>query len=207
MLPEEPRSAEELVRVLERSGIVDRRVLAAIAAVPRDRFVPDHLANKAWWDVALPIGARQTISQPYVVAFMTEALGVSEDMRVLEIGTGSGYQAAILARLAGEVYSVERIAELGARARTTLAALGIANVRVRIGDGRLGWPEAAPFDRIIVTAAADAAPPALLDQLAEGGMMIIPLKDRGEERLVRLKRSDGRVTPEPLLSVRFVPLV
>ena len=207
MPADEPRSAEELVRALERSGITDRRVLAAIAAVPRDRFVPAHLADKAWWDVALPIGARQTISQPYVVAFMTEALDVGEDRRVLEIGTGSGYQAAILARLAREVYSVERIPELGARACDTLAALDISNVHIRIGDGRLGWPEAAPFDRIIVTAAADEPPSALLDQLAEGGIMVIPLKEEDEERLVRLKRSDGRIAREPLLAVRFVPLV
>ena len=207
MLPNEPQSAAELVQLLARSGITDRRVLEAVGAVPRDRFVPLHLIEKAWWDVALPIGARQTISQPYVVAFMTEALDVAGGMRVLEIGTGSGYQAAILARLARDVYSVERIAELGERARKILAELGITNVHVRIGDGRLGWPEAAPFDRIIVTAAADAPPPALLDQLAEGGIMVIPLQDGGAESLVRLRRQGGKIVRERLLEVRFVPLV
>lgn len=207
MLPDQPRSAAELVQSLERSGINDRRVLAAIGSVPRDRFVPAHLSDKAWWDVALPIGARQTISQPYVVAFMTEALELADHMRVLEIGTGSGYQAAILARLARDVYSVERIGDLGERARATLSTLGVTNVHIRIGDGRLGWPEAAPFDRIIVTAAATEPPPALLDQLAERGIMVIPLRDGGEESLVRLRRKDGQITREPLLAVRFVPLI
>ena len=200
---------ERLVRTIAVDGIRDTRVLDAIRATPRERFVPDDLRGAAYDNTALPIGYRQTISQPGVVAMMTEALAVEPHMRVLEIGTGSGYQAAVLARLAAEVYSVEIVAELGERARHVLAELGVANVHIRVADGNAGWPEEAPFDRIIATAAAKRLPPKLLEQLAADGVLVMPLEEpNGDQNLVRVtKGSDGRPNVSRFCPVRFVPFV
>ncbi len=198
-----------LADFLRREGIQDERVLAAVAEVPRARFVPDDLKQHADDDRPLPIGNGQTISQPFVVAYMTERLRLAGDERVLEIGTGSGYQTAILARLAEEVFSVEIVPELAARARALLhEALGLANVRLRIGDGSEGWPEEAPFDRVIVTAAADAVPPALVGQLAPGGRMILPVGADPWAQVLRVvdRAPDGALSEADLIGVRFVPL-
>lgn len=200
---------EALARALEREGIVDPRVLRAIAEVPRELFVPEELRPIADDDRPLPIGHGQTISQPYVVAFMTEQLRLRGDERVLEVGTGSGYQTALLAHLAAEVFSVEIIPELAARARVVLlAALGLGNVRLRVGDGSKGWPEAAPFQRVIVTAATPVLPPELVAQLAPGGRLIAPIG--GEEDLQELRvldqGDDGAAEVRDVLPVRFVPM-
>ncbi len=198
-----------LAAFLRDSGIRDERVLAAFAEVPRRLFVPEHLRESADGDHPLPIGCGQTISQPFVVAYMTERLRLGGGERVLEVGTGSGYQTAILARLVEEVFSIEIVPELAARAREVLVgALGVANVRLRTGDGALGWPEEAPFDRVIVTAAAQEVPPALLEQLAPGGRMILPVGGSAEAQMLRVvDRGDDGVTVETdLLPVRFVPL-
>jgi protein-L-isoaspartate(D-aspartate) O-methyltransferase len=183
-------------------------VLAAFAEVPRRLFVPERIQDDADADRPLPIGYGQTISQPYVVAYMTERLALTGAERVLEVGTGSGYQAAILARLAAQVFSVEVVPELAERAREVLAALGLTNVRLRIGDGALGWPEEAPFDRIIVTAAAPDVPAALVDQLAPGGRMILPVGPELDVQMLRVidKGNDGANLETDLLPVRFVPL-
>jgi protein-L-isoaspartate(D-aspartate) O-methyltransferase len=184
------------------------RVADSIAAVPRHEFVPDELRRFAYENRPLPIGAGQTISQPYIVALMTDLLAPSQKDRILEIGTGSGYQAAILARLAKHVYSVEVIHDLAARAIATFARLGIANVSVRVGDGADGWPEQAPYDGIIVTAAAAQIPPALLEQLKPGGRMVIPIDYDGHQELVLVTRTDeGEVVRRGILPVAFVPLV
>ncbi len=190
---------------IEGRGIRDPRVLAAMRAVERHRFVPEGVRSQAYEDRALPIGFRQTISQPYVVAFMTEALELEPHERVLEVGTGSGYQAAVLAELVAEVYSIEIVAELAERAGRTLAELGYDNVEVRAGDGYRGWPEHAPFDAIIVTAAPDHVPPALVEQLAMGGRMIVPVGDRNQE-LVLLERTTTGLDERRVLPVRFVPM-
>jgi protein-L-isoaspartate(D-aspartate) O-methyltransferase len=198
-----------LADFLRREGIVDERVLAAIAEIPRARFVPDDLRGHADDDRPLPIGHGQTISQPFVVAYMTERLHLGGSERVLEIGTGSGYQTAILARLAEEVFSVEIVPELAARARALLVdTLGVANARLRTGDGSEGWPEEAPFDRVIVTAAAAAVPPALLAQLAPGGRMILPVGADPWAQVLRVvdRAPDGTLSGADLLGVRFVPL-
>jgi protein-L-isoaspartate(D-aspartate) O-methyltransferase len=198
-----------LAAFLRESGIHDERVLAAFAEVRRDLFVPEHLREAAEGDHPLPIGYGQTISQPYVVAYMTERLRLSGTERVLEVGTGSGYQTAILARLADEVFSIEIVPELAARAREVLLGrLGVANVRLRTGDGALGWPEAAPFDRVIVTAAATEVPPALVAQLAPGGRMILPVGESAETQMLRVidRGKDGVTGQSDLLPVRFVPL-
>jgi protein-L-isoaspartate(D-aspartate) O-methyltransferase len=200
-----------LAAFLRDSGVRDERVLAAFADVPRERFVPEPLRAAADADHPLPIGHGQTISQPYVVAYMTERLGLAGHERVLEVGTGSGYQTAILARLAGEVFSIEIIPELAERSRDVLVReLGVANVRLRTGDGALGWPEEAPFDRILVTAAAPEVPPALVAQLAPGGRMILPVGAAaapGFQMLRVIDRGDDGVNAEAdLLPVRFVPL-
>jgi len=188
--------------------IHDQRVLDAIAVVPRETFVPAEYRHWAHLDEPLPIGAGQTISQPYIVALMTQALEVDPADRVLEIGTGSGYQTAILAELAGEVYSVERIAWLARLAQERLNALGYRNVHVRVGDGHLGWPEHAPYDRIMVTAAAAFIPSALIDQLAEGGRMVIPVgRAQGVQNLYLVQKMDGRTSERNLGAVRFVPLL
>ncbi len=197
-----------LIMQLRRRGIRDTRVLRAIERVPRDLFVDEAFADHAYQDIALPIECGQTISQPYVVAFMTEHLELDERHRVLEIGTGSGYQAAVLSLLCRHVYTVERWRELQKAAERRLAKLNITNVTTIIGDGWLGWPPQAPFDRIIVTAAADEAPPALIDQLAMGGRMIIPLGEtRDTQQLVEIDKTETGISETKLLPVRFVPLV
>jgi protein-L-isoaspartate(D-aspartate) O-methyltransferase len=194
---------------LRRSGITDTAVLRAIERVPRERFVPAIFQDRAWDDTALPIGNGQTISQPMVVATMTSALDLDDRRKVLEIGTGSGYQTAVLARLARRVYTIETVRPLQEAASALLYSLRIHNVTMRHGDGGLGWPEQAPFDRIIVTAAADGeVPRALVDQLAEGGVLVCPVRRAGGEQiLVKLRRENGQIIGEDLLAVRFVPLV
>lgn len=176
--------------------------------MPRHLFVPDSLRERAYADTPLPIGHGQTISQPYIVAFMTEAAELRRDTKVLEIGTGSGYQAAVLAQLCERVFSIEIIPELARRGEQALRGAGVHNVQVRTGDGYDGWPEEAPFDVILVTAAAEAIPPPLVAQLAEGGRMLIPVGPRlGAQNLVLVTKKDGRMRTRTLLPVRFVPLV
>jgi protein-L-isoaspartate(D-aspartate) O-methyltransferase len=197
-----------LIMQLRRRGIRDADVLRAIERIPRELFVDDAFSEHAYQDIALPIECGQTISQPFVVAIMTEKLDLKPTHKVLEIGTGSGYQAAILSQLCRRVYSVERWRELQKAAEARLAKLKIANVTTIIGDGWLGWPPQAPFDRIIVTAAALDAPAALLDQLREGGRMIIPLGEtRDTQSLVQIDKTPEGLVETPLLPVRFVPLV
>jgi protein-L-isoaspartate(D-aspartate) O-methyltransferase len=197
-----------LIMQLRRRGIRDTRVLRAIEQVPRELFVDEAFADHAYQDIALPIECGQTISQPFVVAFMTERLELDPRHKVLEIGTGSGYQAAVLSHLCRRVYTVERWRELQKAAEQRLAQLKINNVTTIIGDGWLGWPPQAPFDRIIVTAAALDAPAALLDQLKEGGRMIIPLGEtRDAQSLVQIDKTEEGLVETPLLPVRFVPLV
>jgi protein-L-isoaspartate(D-aspartate) O-methyltransferase len=212
-VPKQPHGDDGVGRMqflldLRRRGIADRAVLRALDEVPREHFVDARFASGAYADQALPIACGQTISQPYVVAYMTEQLGVRPEHRVLEIGTGSGYQAAVLSRLAREVVSVERYRTLADTARARLAALGYGNVEVIVGDGFAGVPERAPFDRIIVTAAAEAIPEALVAQLAEGGVLLLPLGPHGgTQQLVRLTKSAGGLEREELIAVRFVPLL
>jgi len=197
-----------LIMQLRRRGIRDTRVLRAIERVPREQFVDEAFADHAYQDIALPIECGQTISQPFVVAFMTEKLELEPRHKVLEVGTGSGYQAAVLSYLCRRVYTVERWRELQKAAEQRLAPLKINNVTTIIGDGWLGWPPQAPFDRIIVTAAALDAPAALLDQLKEGGRMIIPLGEtRDAQSLVQIDKTEEGLVETPLLPVRFVPLV
>jgi protein-L-isoaspartate(D-aspartate) O-methyltransferase len=198
-----------LIMQLRRRGIRDHKVLRAIERVPRELFVDPAFADHAYQDIALPIDCGQTISQPYVVAFMTEKLELDERYKVLEIGTGSGYQAAVLSFLCRRVYTVERWRELQKAAERRFARLGITNITTIIGDGWIGWPPQAPFDRIIVTAAAETSPPALIDQLKPGGRMIIPLGEtRDTQYVVRIDKSEaGLLSETPLLPVRFVPLV
>lgn len=198
----------ELVASLRERGIADARILAAIGAVPRDVFVEEASLDSAYADKALPIACGQTISQPYVVAYMTEKLALAPDHEVLEIGTGSGYQAAILARLGRHVFTIERHAMLHEQAVERFARLGIGNITAIVGDGSKGWPEPRAFDRIIVTAAARDVPAMLLDQLGEGGRMIIPLGSRlFRQRLVQFDRTGDGIARTDLLAVRFVPLI
>ena len=198
----------EFQLALRRRGISDQSVLRAMDEVPREHFVPAECADSAYADQALPIACGQTISQPYVVAYMTEQLEVEPEHRVLEIGTGSGYQAAILSRLAREVVSIERYRTLAESARDRLKTLGYANVTVRAGDGFAGAPDLAPFDRIIVTAAAEEVPPALLEQLSEGGKMVLPLGPRNSTQyIVKLTKAPTGLTRQDLIAVRFVPLL
>jgi protein-L-isoaspartate(D-aspartate) O-methyltransferase len=192
---------------LRRRRIADERVLAAMEKVPRHRFLLSPDDHGAYGDYPLPIGEGQTISQPYMVALMTEALRLTGSERVLEIGTGSGYQAAILAELAREVYSVERFPGLAERARAVLADLGYSNVTVIVGDGSVGHPEAAPYDRIIVTAAAPQIAPPWVEQLAEGGILVVPVGDRWGQTLMRCVKRAGKVAHEDLGGCVFVPLV
>ena len=188
-------------------GITDRRVLEAMRALPREAFVPVALAGEAYGDQPLPIAEHQTISQPYIVAFMTQELDVEPGARVLEVGTGSGYQAAVLAKMGAEVFSIEVKPVLAAGAAAAFAATGLT-VRQRVGDGRAGWPEHAPFDRIVVTAAAPSVPPALLAQLAPGGILVAPVGDADPQQLVAWRRrADGSFDEDVLLDVRFLPLV
>ena len=200
---DDPR--EQLLERL-RPHVADERVLEAMRAVPRERFVPRHLRAEAWDNCALPIGSGQTISQPLVVARMCELLELRGGERVLDVGTGSGYHAAVLARLVGHVWSVERHAKLSAAAGDTLAALGVANVTLLLGDGAEGHPEAAPFDAINVAAAMGEVPAALVDQLADGGRLVGPVDD-GDQRLVLLRRTPDGLDRSLHERVRFVPLV
>jgi protein-L-isoaspartate(D-aspartate) O-methyltransferase len=199
------RMVEEQV---EMRGITDERVLEALRQVPRHEFVPRELQHLAYGDHALPIGFDQTISQPYIVAFMTERLELQPEHRLFELGTGSGYQAAVASRLVEDVYTVEIVPELAAHADSTLKRLGYDNVHVRAGDGWSGWPEAAPFDRIIVTAAAETLPGTLLQQLKPGGRMILPLGPQAtvQHLVLVTKHNDGELSQEMLLPVRFVPV-
>lgn len=200
---------QDMVRKqLEARDIRDPRVLAAMGKVPRHRFVPENERPHAYRDTPLPIGHGQTISQPYIVALMTERVRPTPDARVLEVGTGSGYQAAVLAELVQHVYSIELEPELARNASIVLAELAYENVTVRAGDGYLGWPEKAPFDIIILTAAPDHVPQPLLDQLKTGGRMIVPVGSQfaGQELKLLTKEADGKVREEEITAVRFVPL-
>lgn len=198
-----------LIMKLRTSGIIDTNVLSAIERVPRDLFVPPSFHDRAYEDNALPIGLGQTISQPYVVAYMTQELRLTDRSRVLEIGTGSGYQAAVLAKVCRRVFTVERHKDLLVEAQSRFETLKLRNIDVRHGDGAKGWPEAAPFERIMVTAAAEELPEGLLQQLSEdGGEMIIPVGRQGaEQTVVRVTRNGEEYATESLLPVRFVPLV
>ncbi len=193
---------------LRRRNIIDPNVLAAFGNVPRDRFVPNELADHAYDDSPLPIGNGQTISQPYVVAMTVQALDLRGHERVLEIGTGSGYAAAVLAQLAREVVTIERIEELARTAAERLARLGAHNVEVRSADGSLGWPAKAPYEAIAVAAGAPSPPQPLLDQLSIGGRLVVPTGDAERQRLLRITRRDATTfTEEDLGAVRFVPLL
>jgi protein-L-isoaspartate(D-aspartate) O-methyltransferase len=198
-----------LLSSLRQSGVTDTAVLAAIERIPRERFVPAIFQDRAWDDTPLPIGHGQTISQPLVVAMMTEALRLDDRRKVLEIGTGSGYQTAILACLSRRVYTIETIRPLQQDAAKLLESLRIHNVTMRHGDGALGWPEQAPFDRIIVTAASSGGlPRALVDQLAEGGILICPVRRAADDQImVLVRRENGQIFADDLWPVRFVPLV
>jgi protein-L-isoaspartate(D-aspartate) O-methyltransferase len=197
-----------VARQLQRRDITDPRVLVAMGTVPRHRFVPAALASRAYGDYPLPIGEGQTISQPYIVALMTQWAEVAPGDKVLEVGTGSGYQAAVLSELTDQVFSIEILPELARRAAARLKELGYGRVRVRCGDGYQGWPEEAPFDAILVTAAAPRVPPALAAQLKEGGRLVIPLgPSGGAQTLMRYRKVKGNLVEEASLAVRFVPLV
>lgn len=198
----------ELVRHLRNRGIADERVLAAMSIVPREAFVPEDLLDRAYEDHALPIGLEQTISQPFTVAFMCQALQLRGHETVLEIGTGSGYGASVLSRLVSWVYTIERLPELAEQARRRMRRLGFHNVEVRIGDGSLGWPDAAPFDAIIATAGAEHCPAAYRDQLAEGGRIVIPIGPAPRRQtLVRYTLRHGELVTESLGDFAFVPLI
>jgi len=200
------RAREAMVRdTIAARGVKDGRTLAAMRQVPRHLFVPPALASQAYADYPLPIGHAQTISQPYIVAFMTEALGLEGGEKVLEVGTGSGYQAAVLAEIAAKVYTIEIVPELAEEARQRLARLGYDNVEVRAGDGYVGWPEAAPFDGILVTAAAPRVPQPLKEQLRDGGRLVLPVGDEYQELVVITRRGDA-FEERRVLSVRFVPM-
>lgn len=202
------RARQQMVeRDLRQRGISNERVLAAMSATPRHLFVPERLRGSAYEDRPLPIGDGQTISQPYIVAFMSEILELKGDEELLEIGTGSGYQAAILARLSAHVFSIEIIPSLGARAREVLERLGLTNVEIKIGDGFFGWEEKAPFDAILLTAAAPRVPEPLWRQLREGGRLVMPQGDTGKtQKLMRYRKIAGKPTAEEITGVIFVPL-
>lgn len=215
LIPAAP-AATDTTRAAERSrmvaeqiadrGVSDSATLAALRAVPRHRFVPEALQRSAYDDSPLPIGHGQTISQPYIVAFMTEAARLTRDSKVLEIGTGSGYQAAVAAEISQNVFSIEIVPALAERAKAALQATGYGRVQVREGDGFHGWAEEAPFDVIIVTAAAETIPPPLIAQLKEGGRMLIPVGPQfGAQNLVLVTKQEGRVRSRTLMPVRFVP--
>lgn len=202
------KSCEAMVKhQLAAGGITNADVLQAMREVPRHEFVPAALRAYAYVDGPLPIGHGQTISQPFIVAFMTQALDLSKDDIVLEVGTGSGYQAAILGKLAKAVYSIEIVAPLAESAKAVLSRLGFENVHVKAGDGYLGWPEKAPFDAIIVTCAPEHVPDPLVSQLKEGGRLVIPVGEAGGiQQLVLLKKEGGKISKEEMLDVRFVPM-
>jgi len=187
-------------------GVTDERVLRAMRKVPREQFVPEQIRGQSYSDGPLPIGYDQTISQPFVVAFMTEKLRLRPTDRVLEIGTGSGYQAAILAELAAKVYTIEIVEPLGKKAAETLQQLGYKNVQVKIGDGYQGWPEYAPFDAVIVTCAPNHVPQPLVEQIKEGGRIIIPVGPTGDQTLYLLEKKNGRLEQRNALPVSFVPM-
>lgn len=203
----------ELIMALRNHGVIDRRVLAAIERVPRDLFVPEPFRDQAYDDQSLPIECGQTISQPFVVAYMTDKLELDERHKVLEIGTGSGYQAAVLARLCRRVYTIERYRTLLRQAQERFDTLKITNITAMVGDGFKGWPQQAPFDRIIVTAAAPEVPGELLDQLKDGGIMVLPVDVKEStfggkyQKLVRVTKHGEGYDTEDLIDVRFVPMV
>src|SRR2546425_1044409 len=202
-----PAQRERMVKEqIVMRGVVEERVLAAMRKVPREEFVPAEFRAESYTDRPLPIGYDQTISQPFIVAFMTEELRPQPTDRVLEIGTGSGYQAAILAELVAEVYSIEIIEPLAKNAEATLERLGYKNVHVKAGDGYKGWVEHAPFDAVIVTCAPDHVPKPLVDQLREGGRMIIPVGGFGDQELYLLEKKNGQLQRRSVLPVRFVPM-
>lgn len=216
IVPVHAQAAQDPLRELRRQmvdtqirarGVDHPEVLRAMAAVPRHRFVPDALQSMAYRDRPLPIGQGQTISQPYIVALMSELLDLQPGQRALEIGTGSGYQAAVLAEMGVEVYTIEIIPELGRQAEQVLAESGYGQVQVKIGDGFKGWPDKAPFDGIIVTCAPTRIPEPLKAQLAEGGRMVIPVGGQGVQQLVLLTRQNGRMEQKKVIDVRFVPMV
>jgi len=192
---------------LKPRGIKDERLLAAMARVPREEFVPADQRGDAYEDGPLPIGFDQTISQPYIVAFMTEQLRLRPSDRLLEIGSGSGYQAAVLAELVADVYTIEIVEPLAKTAEATLQRLGYKNVHLKIGDGYQGWPEEAPFDAIIVTCAPDKVPQPLVDQLKDGGRMVIPVGERFAQQLYLLEKKNGQLKESVTLPVRFVPML
>jgi protein-L-isoaspartate(D-aspartate) O-methyltransferase len=215
-MTKEKRSDDEMLRALRREmvqtqmrqrNIRDERVLSALEEVPRELFVPLDHRHLAFEDCPLPIGGGQTISQPYIVALMVQELRVQGGHRVLDVGAGSGYQAAVLSRLAGHVYAVERLPELAERARTLLAGLGAANVTIRVGDGTLGWPEEAPFDGIICGAAAPDIPPAWIEQLAEGGRIVAPVGGADSQDLLVAQKLQGQLHRRHVCGVRFVKLI
>jgi protein-L-isoaspartate(D-aspartate) O-methyltransferase len=203
----ESQRRQMVARQIRARGIRNPDILRAMATVPRHRFVPYRVRKSAYKDAPLPIGEGQTISQPYIVALMSAVLELDRGKKVLEIGTGSGYQAAVLAEMAGQVYTVEIIASLGENAKRVLQQLGYPNVHVKIGDGYRGWPEMAPFDAIIVTCAPTHIPRPLQDQLAEGGKLVIPVGDAGYQELVLLKKEKGAILRHKIIPVRFVPMV
>lgn len=198
------RMVDEQIR---RRGVGDPRVLDAMMAVPREKFVPSRVRAAAYEDRALPVAHDQTISQPFIVAYMTEQLSVTPDARVLEIGTGTGYQTAILATLAKHVFTVERIATLQQQAAARLADLNVPNITISCGDGSLGLPEHAPYDRVLVTAAAPSVPGPLTDQLVDGGVLVIPVGASAEQTIVRVVREGQRTIETPMLACRFVKLI
>lgn len=191
---------------IEAAGVTDVAVLESMRTTPRHEFVPRGFRDQAYFDAALPIGDKQTISPPFVVAYMTEQLRPQPTDKVLEIGTGSGYQAAVLSPLVAEVYTIEIVERLGKRAKRTLQRLGYENVHVRTGDGYLGWHEAAPFDKIIVTCSPESIPQPLVKQLKEGGQMIVPVGERYQQNLYRITKRDGQLQREPLRATLFVPM-
>lgn len=201
------RTRERLVTRLREKGIRDERVLETLCQVPRHLFVDEALASRAYEDVSLPIGSGQTLSQPYMVARMTEIVMAQNPNRVLEIGAGSGYQSAVLARLVREVFSIERVAPFVSKARQRFAELGIANVRLRLGDGMRGWPEEAPFDAMLAAAAPAEVPTALLEQLAPGGTLVLPVGTGTTQRLVVIRRCGEEFVREELDAVTFVPML
>jgi protein-L-isoaspartate(D-aspartate) O-methyltransferase len=199
---------KRMVKQLIARGIRDGRVIEAMQKIPRHLFVEEAMAAQAYSDSSLPIGEKQTISQPYTVALMTELLQLQGTEKILELGTGSGYQAAILATLGGRVYTVERLRPLGLRARKVLDSIGLYNVNIRMGDGTIGWPEEAPFDAIVVTAGAPEIPPQLLEQMNIGGRLVIPVGTQSEQTLVRVTRTgEGEYAREDVEQCRFVKLV
>jgi len=197
-----------LILDLQGAGVSDRRVLNVIEKTPRELFLADPFKERSYENVALPIGHHQTVGQPLVVALMTQALDLSDRMKVLEVGTGSGYQAAVLAPLCRRVYTIERHPALLHEAENRFRELGLTNITAMTGDGSAGWPEQAPFERILVTAAAEDVPPVLLGQLAVGGVMVIPIGlDENDQRLTRVVRTEDGAETEDLGATRFVPLI